>query len=81
MKKMIAFAALNIALGLAIGAGAAIAAAGAPAVQGIYGYFGGNPVYLVALEASSGLFVSGCPSGQTFTHMPMANGGHALLCK
>ncbi len=81
MKKSLSIAVLAATAGLAIGAGTVIAASGAPAVQGIYGYFAGNPVYTVALEASSGLIVLGCPGGQSLTTMAMANGGQTIYCK
>lgn len=81
MTKSLSATAVAAAIGLLIGAGAAIAASGAPAVQGIYGYFAGNPVYVVALEASSGLIVTGCPSGQSLSSMAMANGAQTILCK
>lgn len=80
MKKSVIYTAAGILLGMAIGGGVAFASGG-PSIQGIYGYLAGNPVYKVDLEASSGLFVGGCPNGQTLTSMPMANGGHVLHCK
>jgi hypothetical protein len=80
MKKTISLVVLGVLVGGGLGVGAAVAA-GEPAIQGIYGYFAGNPVYRVTLQASSGVFIDLCPSGQTLSHMPMANGGHALLCK
>ncbi|MFA7431104.1 MAG: hypothetical protein WCZ23_13180 [Rhodospirillaceae bacterium] len=80
MKKTISLLALGALVGGGLGIGVAVAA-GEPSIQGIYGYFAGSPVYKVVLQANSGVFVDVCPSGQTLTSMPMANGGHALLCK
>lgn len=80
MKRSISLVVLGVFAGLGIGAATAVAGA-APVVQGLYGYLAGVPVYSVDLPASTGVYVGGCPPGQSLNSPKMANGGHVLLCK
>jgi hypothetical protein len=79
MKKAIHFG-FSVLFGGAVGMGVAFAA-GEPVISGIYGYFGGAPIYRVSLSANSGLIVTACPANQTLTGLKMANGGHAITCQ
>lgn len=80
MKRSVFHVVLGVLIGLGIGAATA-AAAGAPVIQGIYGYLAGVPVYSVDLPANSGIHVGTCPPGNSLTYTGMANGAHVILCR
>ncbi|MFA7431103.1 MAG: hypothetical protein WCZ23_13175 [Rhodospirillaceae bacterium] len=70
MKKVLGGMAAGIFIGMAMGAGLAVAAGGPPVIQGIIGSVQDMPMYQMFLPARTALYVGPCPPGHVMKSAP-----------